>query len=97
MVIGCLRLTLTLAENRSLKGKRSVVRRVTERVQHKFRVAIAEIDTQDDWTVATIGVVCVSNSQRQTDSVLQHVLHFIEELHVDAEIGDVETETVHVL
>ena len=45
MVIGCMRITLTLAENRSLKGKRSVVRRVSERVRHAFAVAVAEIPT----------------------------------------------------
>ena len=96
MVVGCLLLTLTLPENDSLKGKRAVVQRVVERVQHKFRVAIAEVDTQDDWKVTTIGVTCVSNSAAQTSAVLNTVLAFIEGLNLDAEIRDVQRETVRV-
>jgi len=97
VVIGCLRITLTLAENRSLKGKRSVVRRVSERVRHKFAVAVAEVDTLDDWTVATLGIVCVSNDARQSHTVLMKVRDFVEELHIDSELTDVETEIVHAL
>lgn len=96
MVVGCLLLTLTLPENDSLKGKRTVVKRVVERVRHKFQVAIAEVETQDDWKVATVGVTCVSNSAAQTSAVLNKVLAFIEGLNLDAEISDVQSETVRV-
>jgi hypothetical protein len=97
MVIGCLRLTLTLAENRSLKGKRSVVRRVSERVRHKFAVAVAEVDTLDDWNVATLGIVCVSNDARQSHAVLMKVRDFVEQLHLDSDVAEIETEIVHAL
>ncbi len=97
MVIGCLRLTLTLAENRSLKGKRSVVRRVSERVRHKFAVAVAEVDTLDDWNVATLGIVCVSNDARQSHAVLMKVRDFVERLHLDSDVAEIETEIVHAL
>lgn len=97
MIVGCMQLTLTLPENTSLKGKRSVVKRVVERVHHKFRVAVAEVATQDDHQCATIGIVCVSNSATQCETALQHVLRFIEGLHVAAEISAVETESVRVL
>ena len=49
MFVGCLRLTLTLAENDSLKGKRAIVRRVRGRLRARFSVAVAEVDTQDVW------------------------------------------------
>ena len=97
MVVGCLRLTLTLAENRSLKGKRAVLRRLVDRVGHKFNVAIAEVETQDDLQVATVGIVCVSNDAKQCHAVLMKVLNFVEGLHVDAELTDVETEILHAL
>ncbi|MEE9277273.1 MAG: DUF503 domain-containing protein [Dehalococcoidia bacterium] len=97
MVVGCLQLRLNLAENHSLKGKRAVVRRVTDRVRNKFNVAIAEVSTQDDHQVATIGVVCVSNDAKQCHAVLMKVLNFVEDLHMDAEIVDVETEIIQAL
>ena len=97
MVIGCMRITLTLADNRSLKGKRSVVRRVSERVRHAFAVAVAETDTLDDWNVATLGIVCVSNDARQSHAVLMKVRDFVEDLHIDSDVADIETEIVHAL
>ena len=97
MVIGCMRMTLRLAENRSLKGKRSVVRRVSERVRQAFAVAVAEIDTLDDWNVATLGIVCVSNDARHSHAVLMKVRDFVEDLHIDSDVADIETEIVHAL
>ena len=97
MVVGCLRLSLAIVESHSLKDKRSVVRRVVGRTRHKFDVAVAEVDTQDDQRLATVGVVCVSNSHQQCQAVLQQVLRFVEQLQIDAEIRDVATETLDVL
>ena len=97
MVIGCLRLTLTLAENESLKGKRRVVRRVRDRVRNQFNVAAAEVEALDDWSVASIGVVCVSNDSAHAHAMLMKVLRFVERMLVDAEISDVETELLRAL
>jgi len=97
VVVGCLRVSLAISEAHSLKEKRSVVRRVVERTHNKFHVAVAEVETQDDRRLATLGVVCVSNSHPLCQSVLQQVLEFIEGLGVDAEVRDVQTETLNVL
>ena len=94
MVVGCLRLTLLIPENASLKDKRAVVRRLQDRVRNRFNVAVAEIATQDVHDTATIGIVCVSNDAAHSHSVLMNVLHFVEDLPLDAEIQDVETEIV---
>ncbi|MEW6777267.1 MAG: DUF503 domain-containing protein, partial [Bdellovibrionota bacterium] len=48
MFIGVLRLELRLHGNDSLKGKRSVVRRVIERTRQKFHCAVAETDFNDE-------------------------------------------------
>ena len=97
LIVGCLRLTLAIAGGQSLKDKRAVVRRVVDRTRRQFAVSVAEIETQDDRRVATLGVVCVSNSRTQCQAVLQQVLRFVERLPLDAEIRDVATETIVVL
>src|ERR687885_75418 len=96
MHVGVARIALHLAENASLKGKRMVVKSVAQRVRNRFNVAIAEIDTQDAWQVATLGIVCVSDDRRFTNEMLSKVLEFIESERLDADVGNVEMELIAV-
>jgi uncharacterized protein YlxP (DUF503 family) len=96
MHVGIARLELLMAENSSLKGKRMVVKSVAQRVRNRFNVAVAEVDTQDAWQVATLGIVCVSDDRRFTNEVLSKVVEFIESERLDAEVGSVEMELIAV-
>ncbi len=97
MNVGALRVRLRLPENHSLKGKRQVLRSITSQVKNKFNVSIAEIDDQDLWQVATLGVTCVSNDGRHANEILSHVMTFIEHVRGDAEVLDYEIEMLHAL
>lgn len=79
MVIGSLVVTLHIPDSRSLKAKRHVVRSVVDRVRRTFNVAIAEVDDQDTWQLATLGVACISSDGRHADEICQKVLRYIEE------------------
>src|SRR6202022_500590 len=94
--IGIARVVLHLAENASLKGKRMVVKSVAQRVRNRFNVAVAEVDTQDAWQVATLAIVCVSDDPRHTNEVLSKVIDFIESERLDAEVGAVDVELIAV-
>jgi uncharacterized protein len=96
MHVGVVRVGLHLAENGSLKGKRMVVKSVAQRVRNRFNVAIAEVDTQDAWHVATLGIVCVSEDRRHANEMLSKVVDFIESERLDAEVGEVELELIAV-
>ena len=96
MHVGIARVRLTLAENSSLKGKRMVVKSVAQRVRNRFNVAVAEVDTQDAWQVATLGIVCVSDDRRFTNEMLSKVIEFIESERLDAQVGEVEMELIAV-
>jgi uncharacterized protein YlxP (DUF503 family) len=96
MHVGIARLELLMAENGSLKDKRMVVRSVTQRVRNRFNVAVAEVDTQDIWEVATLGIVCISDDPRHSNEMLSKVLAFIESERLDAEVGDVQMELIAV-
>ena len=95
MHIGVARVALRLAENSSLKGKRTVVKSVAQRVRNRFNVAISEIDTQDAWEVTPLGIACVSNDPRHANEMLSKVIDFIESERLDAEVGSVQLELIH--
>ncbi|MGB6975833.1 MAG: DUF503 domain-containing protein, partial [Gammaproteobacteria bacterium] len=60
MHIGICKITLHLPTNHSLKGKRKVIHSLSERIQHRFNVAVAEVDNNDVWQLATLGLACIS-------------------------------------
>ena len=96
MHVGVARVALHLAESGSLKAKRMVVKSVVQRVRNRFNVAVAEVDTQDAWHVATLGIVCVSEDPRHANEMLSKALAFIEAERLDAEVGAVELELIAV-
>jgi uncharacterized protein YlxP (DUF503 family) len=82
MVIGICQLDLRIPENHSLKGKRHVIRKVIDRVRHRFNVAISEVGDNDLWQRAQIGFCTVGNDRRHINSSLDKVIDFIEKSHL---------------
>lgn len=97
MIVGACRLELSLPEGHSLKEKRMVLRSVISKVRNTFNVSIAEVDTQDLWQVATLGIACVSNDGRHANEVLSKVVGYIENMRSEAEMVTYEIELVHTL
>ena len=94
MNVGVCKLTLRLPENQSLKGKRRVVKSLCERIRNKFNVAISEVGDNDKWQIATLGIVSVSNSNRQVEQALDSVIAYIEESREDVEMVECEIEAI---
>jgi uncharacterized protein YlxP (DUF503 family) len=92
MVIGVCAITLHLPACQSLKDKRQILKSLIARVHNQYTVAIAEVDYQDLWQSALLGISCVSNSEAHADEILKRVLHFIEETHFDLEVTHVDTD-----
>ena len=92
MVIGACTVHLSIEGNESLKGKRAVIKPIMARARNKFNVAIAEVDDNDSWQLATLGIACVSNDTAHANSILSHVVDFIAQAHRDAELVDYEIE-----
>ena len=57
-------------------------------------MAIAEVDDQDTWQIATLGIACVSNDAQQNNRVLSKVVEHITQSRLDVEILDFEIETI---
>ena len=78
MTIGLCRLELYLPECGSLKQKRSVIKSLTTRVRNKFNVSVSELEDNDLWQKALVGVVTVSNDSRHANQVLSKVVDMVE-------------------
>lgn len=96
MQVGVCRIKFRLPENLSLKGKRHIVKSLTARIGGRFNVSVAEVDDNDLWQLATIGIVCVSNDSRLANEVLSKVVDFIGNSHLDIEMLDYEIEVIPV-
>jgi hypothetical protein len=95
MVIGVCRLHLRIPENHSLKEKRHVVRKLIDRVRHRFNVSISEVDDNDLWQRAQIGFCTVGNDRRFVNSSLDKIIDFIEGMYL-AEVIEKEMEIITV-
>ncbi len=96
MNVGICKVKLRLPDNLSLKGKRQIVKSVTARVKNKFNVSIAEVEDNDLWQLATIGICCISNDGRFTNEVLSKAVDLIVSNQGDFEMLDYEIEILAV-
>ena len=95
MVIGVCQLHLRIPENQSLKGKRQVIRKLIDRVQHRFNVSIAEVGDNDLWQRSQIGICVVGNDRRFVNSSLDKITDFIDKMYL-AEVIETELEIITV-
>ena len=77
MVVGVCTIDLHLPGIGSLKGKRQILLSLKDRIQGKFNVSVAEVDANDLWQRAVLGVACVANDGRYANQVLDGVLNAI--------------------
>ena len=78
-MVGICQLDLLIPESHSLKGKRHVLRKLIDRVRHRFNVAISEVGDNDLWQRAQIGFCTVGNDRRHINSSLDNIVNFIEQ------------------
>ena len=97
MHIGVCRIELRLPENQSLKGKRRVIKSIIARLQNEYKVSVAEVDNQDLWQLATLGISCVSNHRRHADEILSNAVKFIAQNYPDLELVNSEVEVFSAL
>jgi uncharacterized protein YlxP (DUF503 family) len=92
MIIGLCTIELHLPAANSLKDKRSVLKSTIARIRREFNVSIAEVDGQDMWRTAVLGVATVSNDSAHAHRVLSGVVRWIERTRLDAELVDFQIE-----
>jgi len=94
MVVGVCRVAFSLPGNASLKGKRSIVRRIVDRTRAKFNVAVAEVAQMDSHRSAVVGLAVVSNDARHANSMLDRISAFMAGIS-EAVVVDRTLEILH--
>lgn len=96
MVVGVLKVEVYIEGSRSLKDKRRVVKSILERVRNKFNnVSISEVESNDLWQKATLGVCMITNSGSFANSVLDQVFNFIDTITL-CRISANSIEIIHI-
>ncbi len=72
-MIGFLTLEIRIEAAHSLKDKRQVVRSLKDRLRANFNVAVSELDHNDLWQRATLGVVSISDSRDYLEGLMSNV------------------------
>lgn len=78
MIIGTCTVTLRAPWVSSLKEKRMIVKSLLDKTGRKFNISIAEVEKQDVHQEIVIGFACVTNEVRHANSIISHVLDYME-------------------
>jgi uncharacterized protein YlxP (DUF503 family) len=77
-----------------LKDKRQVVRSLTERLRRQFNVAVAEVEEQDAWQTAVLGLAVVSNEAGHAARQVDRIVEAVEQTRLEAEVVDRQVDVL---
>jgi uncharacterized protein YlxP (DUF503 family) len=77
MVVGVLRVEVHLPVSHSLKDKRSVLKSVRDRLRHRFNAAVAEVDSNEMWQRATLGISTVGGDRAYVQGLLRELTEWL--------------------
>ncbi len=63
-----------IPESSSLKTKRMILRSIKDKIRGDFNVSIAEVDNQNLWQRALLGISIVSNDKKYANRVLNKIV-----------------------
>ena len=70
MFVIVVRCELHLPAVNSLKGKRAILNRLKDKLKHQGRAAVAEVDHNDLWQRATLGMAVVSGDAGHAEQLI---------------------------
>ncbi len=79
MIIASAKILISTEECTSLKAKRKILMSIKVRLKNKFNFSVAEIDYQDVYHEALLGIACVSNDAQFANKLISKAMDFIEE------------------
>lgn len=93
MVVAAARVVLHLEASHSLKQKRGVLNAIRSRLKNRFNLAVAEVEGQDTWQRAVLGLCTVALSAQDARRRLERAVDFIEGLH----LAEVRAQEIEIL
>tara|TARA_Y100000588_G_scaffold79524_1_gene83151 strand:+ start:217 stop:498 length:282 start_codon:yes stop_codon:yes gene_type:complete len=79
VVVMTCELDLYLPDSRSLKDKRGVLKSLKERIHNRFSVSVAEVEQNDLWQRAVLGIAVVSSAADHANEILSKTVNFVEQ------------------
>lgn len=79
MEILALYITFHAGEVHSLKEKRSIVQRLTQRIRNTWPVCVMEVAKQDTWQTLVLGIVIAAHHKQQADSIADQIIALAEQ------------------
>ncbi len=55
-----------------------VIKSIKDRIRNRFNVSISEIDNQNVWKSAVLGIAFVGTDRKYADKVLNEIIRFIQ-------------------
>lgn len=95
MVIGACRIFLSIDDAFTLKDKRHIVKSLIERLRSRYNASVAEVDLNDLWKNAVIGIACLSNDAKHVDRMMADMIKFAEN-DGRAVVEDYSTEKIYL-
>ena len=91
MLVGTLQIKCYAPYVHSLKEKRMIVKSICGKLRNKFNISMGEIGQQDTHQTIIIGIALIADSNAQCDSMMDHILDFIED-NCEAEMTEIIRE-----
>lgn len=87
-----IKIDLPFAQN--LKDKRSVLTSITSRISKKYNVSISEIDFNDVWKSAKLGMAIVAQNGKIFDSMVENIIAFVESTYPEIRVTIISKENL---
>ena len=94
MHTGTCKIELYLPMNQNLKGKRRIVKSLSEQIRSRFNVSVSEIENNELWKIATIGIAIISNKIIVLNQTFDQIFSFIESSNHDLNIISHDIEII---
>jgi len=79
MLVGLYQIELFIPDSGSLKSKRFVLKSLKDKIRAKFNVSVAEVEDNELWQRAVLGVAMVSNERKFIDQVMTQIFNLVEQ------------------
>ena len=92
MIVGVMTAQLHMQGVASLKEKRSIIKSIVGRLKSRFNVSVAEVEHQDNKTLAVVAIAMVCNETRFINQQFDTIINFMQK---DGRfyLGQIERET----
>lgn len=78
MIIAVLQVDLYLHGAVSLKDKRTIIRSIKDHLTKKFNISLAEVDFQDKWQRARLGIVQVGSDYHYLEKNMNTIFKILD-------------------